>query len=433
MDSSLQYKDPESTRGYPFEEEIDLREYINVLIRYWYWIAGLSLVAAVAAFVVSSFLPPTYEATAMVIVTQPRYLFQFDRRVQNIPFDPTQLSKGYPAIATSDDLLLSVVNTVEPPLPPERQSLSALREAFSAETADDLNLVKLTVRSQNPQEAARLANVWAEQLVQYLNDMYGGNNDLSLFEAQVAEAKTALEQADQALATFRREYGLGFSGSKELGITRRLQAKTDLLTEYEARADRVAQLLQEARTAASQADETTSPAIVAGLLADMLQLGLAEGEATPLVQISLGELDAETSLSALIAALEAKQNSMDETITRLTAEVEALQAELADKQQELDQLLRDRQVAQNTYLTLSNKLQEARIEAQGEMGEAQLLSRAAVPDKPSSPRRLLNTVVAGALGLMVGVFGAFFVEYWRQETPESVPAGDLTPERMSVG
>lgn len=424
------------------EEEIDLREYINVLILRWYWIAGLALVAALVAFGVSSLLPPDYEATALVIVTQPRYQFEFDPRLQNIPFDPTRLSKDYPTMATSDEILLSVANAADPPLPPDRQGLDELRDIFTAETGGDPNLIKLTARSRDPQEAARLANAWAAQLVDHLNDLYGRNNDLPLFEAQAAEAKTALERADQALAAFRREYGLGFSaggdtGEKtlDLGIARRLQAKTDLLTNYEARADQVAQLLGEARMAAAQVDSTTAPAIVSGLLADMLQLGLVEGETSPLVQINLGELDARTSLSALITALEAKQDSIDEAITRLKAEVEALQSELADRQQELDQLLRDRQVAQDTYLTLSNKLQETSIEAQGQSGDVvQLVSHAAVPQEPASPQRLLNTAVAGVLGLMVGVFGAFFVEYWRgEEAPEAAPAGELSPKRISAG
>jgi hypothetical protein len=62
-----------------------------------------------------------------------------------------------------------------------------------------------------------------------------------------------------------------------------------------------------------------------------------------------------------------------------------------------------------------------------------VLSRAAVPEEPASPRRLLNTVVAGALGLMVGVFGAFFIEYWRGgDVFETVPAGELSPEQASA-
>ncbi len=423
------------------EEEIDLREYINVLIRHWYWIAGLALVAAVTAFAVSSFLPPTYEATAMVIITQPRYLMQFDPRMQNLPFDPAQLAGGYPAMATSDELLLAAASSVEPPLPPERQGLEELRKMFKAEIAGDPNLIKLTARSKDPQEAARLANTLAGQFVDHLNDISRRNGDLALFETQVVEAKTVLEEADRALSAFRSQYGLGFSSGGdgdemilELGIARRLQARTDLLVTYEARADRVAQLLGEARMAASQVDANTSPAIVAGLLADMLQLGLVEGETNPLVQINLAGLDAEAALSALITALGAKQSAIEEAVTRLTAEVEALQAELADRQRELDQLMRDRQVAQDTYLTLSSKVQEARVEQEGEAGDIiQLLSRAAVPEEPASPRRLLNTVVAGALGLMVGVFGAFFIEYWRGgDIFETAPAGELSSERASA-
>jgi succinoglycan biosynthesis transport protein ExoP len=423
------------------EEEINLREYVEVLIRHWHWIVGLSLAGAVVAFVVSSLLPPTYEATAMVIVTRPRYQFQFDPRLQNLPFDPAQLSMGYPSIATSDDLLLSVADSMDPPLLADKQNLDGLRKVLSAETAGDPNLIRLVVRSRDPQEAARLANAWANQFVQYLNDVYGTHGDLPLFEAQVTEAKGVLQKTDHTLAAFRAEYGLGFAEGKDseqvnltLGIARRLQARTDLLMQYEARRERVTQLLEEARTTTSQVDDKTSPAIVAGLLADMLQLGLLDGGTTPIVQIDLGGLDARAGLSALITALEAKQQATDEAITRLKGEVGALQAELAERQQELDQLLRDREVAQETYLTLSNKLQEAHIEARNGSGDVvRLVSRAATPEKPVSPRRLLNTIVAGALGMMIGVFCAFFFTYWWQVAPEAAPSGRPSSKHAPLG
>jgi uncharacterized protein involved in exopolysaccharide biosynthesis len=350
--------------------------------------------------------------------------------VQNLPFDPTQLGRSYQTIATSDDLLLSVAKAASQP-----ESAANLKTMFVAETGGDPNLIKLTVRSRDPQEAARLAGLWAEQLADYLNQTYGGN-DAPVFEKQAAEARTALEQADLALATLRQKYGLGFSDDNktlDLGIARRLQARTDLLTEYETQADQTARLLQEARTLAARADSTTSPAIVAGLLADMLQLGLTDKGSSLPVQINLGSLDARASLSALITALEAKQDSAGGAIARLQTEVGGLQSELADRQRELDQLLRDRQVAQNTYLTLSNKFQEASIQAQSKTGDvAQVGSRASVPSEPVSPRRLFNTAVAGALGLMAGVLGAFFVEYWQQEAPEPASTGEL-PVKQTAG
>ena len=51
------------------EEEIDLRPYIEALISKWYWIVGAAVVAGVVAFIVTSMLPPSYEATALVAVT----------------------------------------------------------------------------------------------------------------------------------------------------------------------------------------------------------------------------------------------------------------------------------------------------------------------------------------------------------------------------
>lgn len=47
-----------------------------------------------------------------------------------------------------------------------------------------------------------------------------------------------------------------------------------------------------------------------------------------------------------------------------------------------------------------------------------ILQHAPRPEEAISPRPLLNIAIAGVLGLMAGVFLAFFLEYWRQSTPE---------------
>jgi capsular polysaccharide biosynthesis protein len=48
-----------------------------------------------------------------------------------------------------------------------------------------------------------------------------------------------------------------------------------------------------------------------------------------------------------------------------------------------------------------------------------IFNKASLPEKPVSPRKMLNMALAGALGLMVGVFVVFFREFWRKSAPES--------------
>ncbi len=406
----------------PLEDEIDLRQYIRTLLRYWRWIVGLGLLAAALAFGISSILPPQYEATALVAITGPRYRMQFDQRMQDVPFDPKQFTKGYAAIATGDELLAALLNEMGSDTSTRSAALSLrdLKGALNAQAVGDGNLVQLTARIGEPQEAAQLANMWAERYVAQLNMLYGQKQELSALEAQVTQAKAAVERTDQELARLRKEYGVGFRPSavpdvaEPLGIVYQLQARTRLLADYEARASKIAQLLEEARAVMERADGA-APAIVSGLIADMLGLGQLNTVGMPQVTINLGDLDVQTSLAALTEALEAKQAATREAIAQLQSEVSSLQAEVAERQMQLEQLLREQEVNQNAYLTLANKLQETRVEANGEV--ARIASRAVVPEEPSSPRRMFNTALAGMVAVVLGAFGAFFAEYWRQGGP----------------
>ena len=72
-----------------------------------------------------------------------------------------------------------------------------------------------------------------------------------------------------------------------------------------------------------------------------------------------------------------------------------------------------------TFAVISRKVQEAQIDSFGESsgttGKVEIAGKAVVPTQPLSAGRLRNTLVAGVLGLMVGIFGAFLIEWWRSE------------------
>jgi len=434
------------------EEEIDLREYVQVLVRSWKWVVGLAVLAAVAALGVSFLIPPTYEATALVAVTEPRYVMRFDPRFETV--NNVQLVyKAYPELATSDDLLQDLLVRLDP-LPEGVETYRNLRNMSQAEQGADPSMVRLAVRSQEPEEAARVANVWAELFVTRANEIYGtqGEDQVQFFEGQLERAQAELAAAEQALVAFQaRNQGAVL----EAQLASAQQNLQDYLVEQREieRATRNARALR-----GSVADMPTDELVSAGddLAALLLQIQAfdvhasrpaqvsesgrsasygAESQARPSLWLQVSDsalLSSERTagelavfLDGLVATLGARGEQIEAQVAALEPQILGLQQRLQEVQTEEDRLTRARDVARETYLTLARKVEEVRIAAEDTSGEVRLASRAAVPEVPVSPRKLLNTAVAGMLGLMVGVFGAFAAEWWNADG-ESGRQGDRT-------
>jgi succinoglycan biosynthesis transport protein ExoP len=422
------------------EEEIDLRQYVEVLIRYWVWIAGLALVVAVAALLVSFLISPTYEATALVAVTEPRYVMRFDPRFETVNgVQPAY--QAYPELATSDELLQDLLTRLTP-LPQGVEVLQDLREVLDAGAGADPSMVRLAVRSQEPEEAARVANAWAELFVTRANDIYGSQNEdqVSFFKDQLERAQAELEVTEQTLVAFQAR-NQGAILEAHLGSAR--QDLQDYLVEQREieRAVRNARALQDS-VADQPADAQASPGddLTALLLqiqafnvqtSRPAQTSLSEETAPYALELEVGpsvwvQISDATLLSSertagelvvgldeLAATLEARGGEIATQVAALEPQILSLQQQLQESQAEEDRLTRARDVAKETYVTMARKVEEVRIAAEDTSGEVRLASQAAVPEKPVSPRKLLNTAVAGALGLMLGVFGVLAIEWWR--------------------
>ncbi|HUX77877.1 MAG TPA: Wzz/FepE/Etk N-terminal domain-containing protein [Anaerolineae bacterium] len=412
------------------EEEIDLRAYVAVLIRYWKWIAGLALVAAVAAFVVSLLLPSAYEASAVVIITEPRYQMQFDPRFKTAD-QWTPAYNAFPTLATSDGVLRSVLDAYAPSPEAgiEEWKLRTLSGMVEATSEGDPSLVVLRARSRSPEDAAAIANLWADALVKRGNDIYSDReDDVEFFQEQVAQAGQALDDADAALVEFEAR---SQASTVDAQLESLRQAQADYLADQRAIAYIVqdiqglrAQLVQQpGDRPVSLADDLT--ALLLQIKAfNLLQVEALDAQASTSIQlqISSGGSFSDKSpaeqvafLDDLVDTLEAKSSKIDGRLAELEPQMLALQRRLQEIAAESDRLTSARDLTSETYKTLARKLEEARIAAREENGVLQVGSYAAVPEKPMSPRKLLNTAVAGTLGLMLGVFGAFALEWWRTD------------------
>jgi succinoglycan biosynthesis transport protein ExoP len=408
------------------EEEIDLREYIEVLIRHWRWIAGLAVVAAVVALLVSFLLPPTYEATALVVITKARYVMRFDERFETVN-DIQQPYKAYPALAMSDDLVMETMAALNSPLPEEEQDLTRFRKKLEAASGSDPSVVELRARDKDPEVAANLANTWAGVFVGQVNALYDESaEDARFFEAQLVTADEALQIAEQALIEFEAR-------NQANVLWAQIGALRSQLSAYLKAGNAIELVIQDAASLKARVSmrEGDAPSSLADdLAALLLQVEALSLEGDLPLQFELGGQAAPSLmtrpelvafLDGLMASLETQSGELETRVAELEPEILRLQGELQAFNTEQDRLTRARDVARDTYTTLARKVDEARIAAQDESGEVRLASHAAVPTDPVSPRKLLNTAVAGMLGLFVGVFGAFALEYWRQGKPAAEP------------
>ena len=409
--------------GEMMEEGIDLRGYINVLLHHWKWIAGLALVAAVAAFAISSLLPAMYKASSVVIVTQPRYQMQFDPRFETSQgWGPAY--KVFPTLATSDGVLQTVVdaydmNTTKAEIREWRLSvLSDMVEAFSG---GDPSLVVLAVQSRSPQDAAAIANLWADILTQKGNEIYGeSEKDVAFFEEQVDQAARTLDAADAALIEFEARNQSGIVGAQ---LDSRQRAQADYLASQRT----IASIVQDVQGLRHQSAEQTGYQAVSladSLTALLLQIKAFDAQSDAPIELQIGGSESLSNksleeqvafLDDLVATLQVKSADIEMLLEELEPEILALQQKLQESSVEQDRLTRDHTLARETYLTLARKLDEARIAAQEENGVLQVGSYAAVPEEAIGPRKQFNTVVAGMLGLMIGIVIAFFVEFWRHD------------------
>jgi uncharacterized protein involved in exopolysaccharide biosynthesis len=437
------------------EEGIDLGAGLRVFLKYWKWILGITVAAAGVGLTVSLRLPFTYEATALVTIKPPLYVMNFDTRFQ--PVIRQLVYKTHLDLAEGDEVLETLFSRLNP-RPAGIKTLRNLRGMVKAREGADPSVVRLTVRARNPQEAARIVNLWAEVFVAHMNQIYGSSDEeLQRLEGQLAQAQAALEAAEQALIEFQArnqasilEARLNSLKNEQAYYLTQQQSITYILQDLRAFRERLVR--QPGEQPASLADDLT--AILLQIKAFNAQtstpIQLQVNSAESLSHGSIGEtmthrsigetmtlLNAQafmpiqlqvnsaeslshgsigetmTLLNDIGRALEAKSVEIRQRLEELQPQILSLQRRLQETRTESDRLTRQRDLAKETYTALARKVQERRIAIEGIERTAQLGSRAAVPEEPASPRRLLNTVVAGMLGLVFSTIGVFVAEWWR--------------------
>jgi polysaccharide biosynthesis transport protein len=406
----------DSLRYTKLDDEIDLRPYIAALLKNWYWIVGSGIVAGLAALIVSLLLPPTYEATALVAITRPRYVLQFDPRFQNVT-NIQPVYRAYPELATSDAVLQELRESRF--VAADEQSLSDLRQMASAAAGSDPSLVRLAIKADNPEAAAAIANQWADIYVQRANELFGNQSadQVAFFEAQLTVATADMEQRQAAITAFQGQ-------NRSAILETQLLSYSEIQIAYLTRQQRLVLLqtdIQGFQEQVGASQTTTAADQLTALLLQLQTFGVGE---TAVLQLQLSGSEAVSALSPaeqqlllanLATAVSAAIEQINQKLANLEPEILAAQAELQQLTGAYSRLEQDLTIAQQTYATLSHKLEEARLTTEGVGSEVQLASYAAVPEKPVGQSKAISIAIAAIVGLLFSMAGVILYQ-WSQET-----------------
>ncbi len=173
-----------------------LRDYIDVLIRRWRIVIGMPLLAMIAAAVVSFVSPPVFESTAIVALV-PSTL-SIPSMNQSPPYYVMINQPGYLPIAYGPSFYIELLKSTD--------VINAAKPSATVSIAvngADRSLIEITARSTDPDTAAQTANTYADVGAQYITKAFIPTGQAA------ATAQAKLQSAEDALAQFSRDNGLG--------------------------------------------------------------------------------------------------------------------------------------------------------------------------------------------------------------------------------
>lgn len=300
----------------------------------------------------------------------------------------------------------------------------SLKKRLDVRPARESNVINITYKGSEPEDAANIANAFAQA---YLDINLALKTEpariyAEWFDAQTKTSRAKLEEAQARLSDYQQKAGIVSSDERvdyetaKLGeISSQLTTvqgdTTDSQSKRGSRGDTVAEVMQSPLINGLKAD-------VARQEAKVQEVGVRLGENHPERQRAEAELAA---LKSRLGSETARINASIETTYRVGKDRErelqgAVGAQKArvlalNKQRdELNVYRRDVESAQRAYETVSQSASQTRLQSLTNQTNVVRLNVATPPVSPSSPRLLVNLLIAAFGGTLLGVACALLLE-----------------------
>jgi len=331
--------------------------------------------------------------------------------------------------------------------------IKQVRDSLTVNALKNTNIIEIHSENINPKLAAIIANYTAEVFVEesQITNRSRASESKKFIEDQLHEKEKELKQFEEEKLQYKRKENILYLDEEtKLNIEQLAKFQSQELEVTNQIIESKAQLAEVHRQLAKQSETyISSETITANPVVQELQsqlttleiqlptlleryakgspqiteievkireiknkisekvaeiVGSKVSARNPIYQTLLAQV---VTLETALISLEMKKESLASTIKDYEGRLELL----PDKELYLARLERAIMVAENIYLILLEKYQEARINEVMELGDIRVIDEARIPNNPIKPNKRLNLAIGGILGLMLGVMLTFFMEY----------------------
>jgi len=365
-----------------YEDEINLLDYLRVLVKHRKLIGAIVGAAIVISVIYSLLLPKIYSSTAKIFAPQQEnslgagILAQLPGGLSGLASG--MLSGGTPAdiwvaVLESQTLLGTIVAKYSLQERYESENLEGARNALGTLTRIKKSkdgIVSITVEDRIPEKAAELANAFVEELDRINRELVtSSSRRMRIFvEERLEETKEKLTETEDTLKNF-----------------------------------------QEKNKAIKMDDQSTAIIEAVGRMKG--QLMAKEVELQTLLSFATSNNPKVEMLRAEIKALKGGLRELEGTTSDKTSDILIPTAKIPDLGLKYARLLREFKIQETLFELLTQQYEMARIQEAKDSPTVQVLDRALVPEKRSKPRRRRIVMLSVIVSVFLAVFLAFFLEY----------------------
>jgi uncharacterized protein involved in exopolysaccharide biosynthesis len=405
------------------KDEINLRDYVNVVLRQWKVIVIVTVIAVLAGGLVSLFSPNVYEARAGLLIVQTKSEVVFEPQYRTLSTGTTASERaGIIALLKSRTIASQVIGQLGDKLKPEERYPDKLLKMVQVKEQGDL--IEISVRANDPGTAAMVANAWTWLYESMVRGLYRDVlPQTEAFSSQAIWAGQEYEEKQKAWENFVAsnridELNQRITDTELLYdlLLLREQIGNGSLSSASAAADSLAFILLQTQTYTGQSQEhvrqpetyTNQPVETQVITVFPMGLQVSLDTASGL-EVTRGDID------RLISALETRSGiTAGQSFSQVPEEILRLKRELEQENARGRGIETSRDMAWAAYKMVSGKVVEAEMVSLSPDLVVNLADPASEPASPVGPNRILNIVIALVAGLVAGLVCAFGIEWLRR-------------------